>query len=94
MGSRGEEHYVPIYCDFFAENDALGRHVIGDIYAFLAENPSIPVYDYDKATPTVDFYAVLEQDTLQKRRPATATNPWQKHWHLVEFRVMDMRANA
>lgn len=94
MGSLTEEHYVPIFCDFFAENDALGRHVSGDIYAFVAENPSVPVYDYDQATPAIDFYAVMEDSSLEKRRPARAVNPWQKHWYIVEFRVMDMRTNV
>lgn len=94
LGSRAEEHYSFMYVDFFAESDALGRHVIGDIYAFLAENPSIPVYDYDQATPSIEFYGVLEQESLEKRRPSRVVNPWQKHWHILVWRVLDMRANA
>jgi hypothetical protein len=93
LGSNATERTIPIYCDFFAQSDGLGRHVIGDILSWVESNPSIPVYDYDQATPSVDFYVQYDEETAETRKPTRAVNPWQKHWHVCEFRVRDERAN-
>lgn len=93
LGSKMEEHYAPIFVDFFAESEALGRHVIGDIYAFLQTTPVIDIYDYDQVTPSVDFQAHVVEDSVRKRLPTRATNPWQKHWHILLFTIRDERAN-
>jgi hypothetical protein len=94
LGSNGETHYSPIYIDFFAASDALMRHVMGDIYAWINENPVIPITDYSIATPAVDFYAILEEESVSKDRPARATNPWMKHWLMVSFILRDDRPNG
>ncbi len=94
LGTNATERTLSLYCDFFAESDAMGRHVVGDILAWVESNPSIPVYDFDKATPTVDFYVQYMESSGETRKPSRATNAWQKNWHLCEFRVRDERANA
>lgn len=94
MGSTAEEHYMNFFFDFFAESDALGRHFTGDIYAFLQSTPVMPVYDYRQATPPIDFYVGVEDDSPDKRKPPRSTNPWQKHWYTVSFSVTDDRENV
>lgn len=93
MGSNAEEHTMNVFVDFFAESDALGRHVAGDIYAFFKETRHVPVYDYRLATPVVEFYAEVDED-VEKRKPSRAVNPWQKHWHVVAVSLTDDRANV
>jgi hypothetical protein len=92
MGSKLEVHRMDIFVDFFAESDAIGRHVIGDIYAYLKEQRVLSVYDYRQATPPVEFDVDIEDD-VAKRKPTRAVNPWQKHWHVVSMTVTDDRAN-
>lgn len=94
LGSNGEEHYTPIYIDFFAQSDGLMRHVMGDIYAWINSNPVIAITDYSLATPAVDFYAFVEEGSVSKDRPPRATNPWMKHWQIVSFVLRDVRENA
>lgn len=94
LGSNNEVHYSPIYIDFFASSDALMRHVMGDIYAWLNANPVIAIWDYSLATPEVDFYAHVEEESVSKDRPARAVNSWQKHWLMLSFILRDDRTNA
>lgn len=93
MGSNQEEHATTLFVDFFAENDAVGRELQGDIYAYLKKNRAIPVFDYRQATPPIEFRVEVE-DGVDKRKPTRATNPWQKHWYVVAFVVTDERSNA
>lgn len=90
MGSKAELHRQTIYVDFYAESDALGRHVIGDIYDNLAKNVLIPVYDYSLATPVQDFSVEVVDDSLEKSKPSS-TNPWQRHWYILSFIIEDDR---
>lgn len=94
LGSNAEEHHTPIYFDFYAQSDGIGRHMVGDIYSILMRNPVIPVYDLDLATPTIDFYVEVVEETVEKQRPLHATNAWQKHWNVVFCQVRDFRTNA
>lgn len=93
MGSKGEVHGMACFIDFFAESDAVGRHVSGDIYAYLKENRTLDVYDYSLATPVVDFVADFESN-VEVRKPSRAVNAWQKHWYTVVLMILDDRANA
>lgn len=92
MGSRGEIHVTTVFVDFFAESDALARHVIGDVYTHLKSNDTLPVYDYRQATPPIDFYVEVEEG-VDKRTPTRRVNPWQKHWAVCSFQVSDRRTN-
>ena len=92
MGSKATEHYISIFLDFFAENDAVGRHLIGDVFAYIRENMQFDVYDYRQATPPVEFVASVEGE-VDQRKPTRAVNAWQKHWYVLAFRVKDDRTN-
>lgn len=94
LGNMAELHNVPIFFDFFAESDALKYHVAGDIYAWINEQHIIPVWDYDLATPVVDFNLEVLEESAEKQYPPRATNPWLKHWVTVSFIVSDQRENA
>lgn len=88
MGSALEDHEIIFFCDFFAEDDSIGRHVRGDIFDFLKTNPSQPIFDYsDIGDPEV--FKVEVQDDIDKRKPERAVNKWQKHWYVVSFSVID-----
>lgn len=92
LGSKQEVHYQAIFVDVFAENDAIGRHLIGDLYAYIRENMQFDVYDYSVATPTLEFVAEVEE--VDRRKPTRVVNAWQKHWYTLAFTVTDERANA
>jgi hypothetical protein len=92
LGSKSEVHATDCFVDFFAESDAIGREVSGDIYAFLQEERHFDVYDYTLATPVVDFVADIER--AEVRKPERAVNPWQKHWYTVALTALDDRTNA
>lgn len=94
LGHRAELFHVPIYIDFFAESDGLSRHIIGDIYAWANENPVIPVWNFDMATPEVDFYIEIMEESVEVQRATRATHPWLKHWATLVFIVSDQRENA
>lgn len=91
MGSTTQERSIGMFFDFFAESDALARHLIGDIFDFVWKAGRFAVYDYSVATPTLEFYAVLNEQTLDQREPENATNSWQTHWKICSFAVEDER---
>lgn len=93
MGSNAETHTFPIYMDFYGESDAVTRHIVGDIYAFLNLNPLLSVFDYDLATPTEDFKLEVVEETVTKTFPTNVTNVWQKHWGIVSFLGEEERTN-
>ena len=94
LGSKGETHRAPIYFDFYGESDGVTRHLVGDIYLRLNRDPVIPIYDYDLATPAIDFYAQVVEESVEKTYPSRATNAWQKHWGIVTALIEDDRENA
>lgn len=94
LGSQAESMSVPFFCDFFGENDALGRHIIGDIYEHVQKKKVFDILDYQQATPPVDFQVSVVEQASEIRKPERATNPWQKHWYVAAFLVEDERSNA
>ncbi len=93
LGSQAENLSIPMFCDFFAENDGLGRHLVGDIYQHVQTIKAFDVLDYDQATPTVDFTVAVREETSEIRKPERAVNAWQQHWFVCSFLVEDERFN-
>lgn len=88
MGNKAIDEEIIFFVDFFAENDAVGRHVRGDIYNFLKRIEYLPVLDYtDDTTP--ELFRVEIQEEIDKRKPENAVQKWQKHWYVVSFSVID-----
>lgn len=94
MGSFAEAHMLTMFVDFFAESDALGRHVIGDVYAFLKKTRVIPIFDHSVPPPTTPEFFVEVSHDVEKRKSGRAVNAWQRHWYVCAFEVEDERANA
>lgn len=94
LGSKAEILYVPIFVDFFAESDGLGRHVIGDVAAHVQDVGRFAVYDYTQVAPTEEFHVFLIPDSLERTKPTRAVNSWQKHWYTCAFVVTEERPNA
>lgn len=91
MGSRATTQQTFMYADFFAESDALSRHVVGDIVAFLNSNPVVAVRDYSAVDDPLDFYAFVEDGSVEVARPDNVNLAWQKHWGIVSWAVEDER---
>lgn len=94
MGSQMESHEQTLFVDIYAESDALGRHIVGDIYEYLKKVKRIQVFDYRQTPPTAEFWAHVEDDDIIKRRGRTVTQAWKKHWYVIAFTVTDGRTNA
>lgn len=92
MGSHAEEHDTQMFIDMFMENDSVGWHLSGDIYFFLKKNRVLDIFDFSQTLDPVDFKADIEH--VDRRKPARATQAWQKFWHTVSFSVVDTRSNA
>lgn len=88
LGSASEDHEMAMFVDFFAENDSLGRHVIGDVYHYLRTNAIQSVYDYTQVGDPVSFTVEVLED-IDKRKAERAVNKYQKHWHVCSFTVVD-----
>ena len=89
LGNNDESHEMTLFIDFFAEDDAVGRHLRGDIYEYLRANNIQPVYDY--STDDSQFGTVEVLEDIEKRKPDRAVNKWQKHWYVVSFSILDER---
>ena len=89
LGNDGREVVTSFYLDFFAENDAVSRHLIGDIYEFLRTSQMLDVYDY-RETPPVHLFKV-EVEGIERERPSRVVTPWQQHWMTLSFDVRDIR---
>jgi hypothetical protein len=95
LGSAAEIIHVPIFVDMFAENDGLGRHVVGDIHEFVKKQGQFEVRDYRvDPTPPTEFIVQLVENSIERSKPTRAVNSWQKHWHVVAFVVTEERSNV
>jgi len=95
MGSMLAEHRWTFYVDFFAEDDAVGLHFIGDVKDIVGGRmpsigrsvPHFPVYDYSQATPSFLFYVEVENVIVD--RPTVYERPWQRFFRTVRFEIVD-----
>lgn len=93
LGSQAEQFSLPMFCDFFAENDGVGRDLVGDIYQHVQTTKVFDVLDWDQATPSVEFAVAVREEVSEIRKPDRAVNAWQKHWFVCAFMVEDERHN-
>lgn len=98
MGSRLSEFRVQYAVDIYAEDDATGKHLAGDVRAILegrfstlgrADTP-VDIYDLTQATPTVIFTVDLENISMGKQR--FYNKPFEKYWWTIVFDVVDLYA--
>lgn len=91
LGSNAQDHLITMYFDFFGESDAVARHLVGDIFEYVWKAGQFAVYDYRQATPSLEFYVSLEEETLDHREPDNPNNSWETHWRICSFVIRDMR---
>lgn len=92
MGSNLQENTWTGYADVYAESDALGLHLAGDIRDILrgkmpsigCYRPQVVVYDYTMATPPELFICEIEGVVLDKARDSKHPN-----WYSVRFDLVD-----
>lgn len=95
MGSKMADHSWTFYADFYAENEAVGLHMIRDIKDILEgrmsaisrSRPTLDVYDYTQATPTAIFTCQIEDVLVD--RAHDFPKPWQKFWFACRFSIED-----
>lgn len=100
LGSTLVETSWTMYCDFYAESDALGMDVINDVRDILMGRmpsidrrfPTITVYDYRQATPTEAF--VVQIDDCMIDRGPEMPKPQDKFWYTCRFDVIDSYSGA
>lgn len=95
MGSNLTEDRWTYYVDFFAEDDAVGADLAGDVRDILrgkmptigASRAMLRVYDYRQATPPVIAHVEIENVLLDRAR--NFPRPWQQHWYSVRCDLVD-----
>ena len=94
LGSGLEENRWDFYVDIYAENEALGLELAGDVRDVLRGKipsigrgiPHVDVLDYRLATPTHLFYVQIED--VDMVRPKVA-GPAKSSIHIVACTVVD-----
>lgn len=93
IGSHAAEDTHPHWVDFYAENDDVGAHLIGDVREILRGKlagrsaPVLDVYDWDQATPPLLFSCLLER--IRSDRAHGFTRAHEAHWYACEVDVVD-----
>ncbi len=98
MGSLLSEFRSSYAVDIYAEDDATGKHLAGDVRAILEGRfaslgrvgTEVEVYDLTQATPTVIFTIDLENISMGKQR--FYNKPYEKFWWTIVFDVVDQYA--
>lgn len=96
MGSNLTNDSHTVYVDFYGENDAIARHLTGDLAAcFRGKMPSIgrdrmslDIFDLTAAAPQpVIFVCTVEQVVIDQAH--NFPHPWQQFWRTVRFDLID-----
>lgn len=97
IGSGLSEDRSVIICDFYAQSDALGRHLAGDVRDILRgkmppirEDSSFMVYDWRDEPPSPLFYADIEGVMLDRAHGFDA--PFRRHWFSVLAQLVEERS--
>lgn len=86
LGSLTHAKSSFLFFDFYAENESVAQHLIGDIDHFLMKNPTLDVYDYENAKAVL-FQIQVEDTNIG--RATRVTQPWQKHWVTLTLQIED-----
>lgn len=95
MGSNLSENRITYYVDIYAEAEALGAHLKGDVRDILRGKmpsigrtaPAVAVMDLTQAVPTQIFTCEIENLVID--RAPTFTQPWQRFWWVIRFELVD-----
>lgn len=95
MGSNLSENRLTYYVDIYAEGEALGSHLKGDVKDILrGKMPSIgrgrPVLEVrDLTVPAAPLLFVCDIENVVTDRSATFSNPWQRYWWVLRCELVD-----
>lgn len=96
IGSTLTEDRTVVWVDFYAESDALGRHLIGDVRDVLRgkmpsigrTDPSFVVLDFTVVAPHPELFLVgIEDVAVERSHSPTA----QRHWFAVTCSLVEDR---
>ena len=96
LGLGGEvEDEIAMYCDIFAESDALGWDLAGDIHGILLGKfpeigrfqPAVDVYDLRQPTPSPMFQVEVSRVIID--RAEGSVQEYKAHWFMVRLHVLD-----
>ncbi len=95
LGSNMSDFIYTYAVDIYAEDQASGKHLTGDVRAILEGRfPSInrvgvtiPIYDLREATPSLLFTVDLQNISSSKQR--MYNKPFQRNWWTIMFDVLD-----
>lgn len=95
LGSNLTEDTWTFSVDIYAENDAVGIHLINDVRDILRgkmpsigrSGPMLSVPDAQAATPTELFQCSIERVVVDRARGFTKA--WQQHWWAARCDVVD-----
>jgi hypothetical protein len=96
IGSGLSEDRSVVVVDFYAQNDALGRHLAGDVRDVLRgkmppvrEDSEFVVYDWREEPPVPLFWADIEAVALDRAHGFDA--PFRRHWFSVMAEIVEER---
>jgi len=95
IGSNLSEDRSIVIVDFYAQSDALGRHVAGDIRDILRgkliqDHPGFTVYDHREEPPSPFSFVEIEGVTIDRSHGFDA--PFRRHWFSVLAELVEERA--
>lgn len=96
LGGLLTEFTWTMYVDFYAESEAVGLHLIGDVAAILrgqmssigASRAYVPVFDYFQATP-VDPIFFVSVEKVRTDKAHDFPHMQLRHWHACSFDIID-----
>ena len=100
VGSYSEQNNCEYYIDIFAEDEAVGNHLSGDLYDILRgkygsigrTRPTFEVYDLTNDGQPFLFTCYIEE--IEKQRVREWENPQSKYWWVIGFMVVDYQEGA
>lgn len=96
LGLGGDvEDRLEMYLDLFAQDEALGLHLIRDIRDILLGKfpelgrsaPHVDVYDFRQATPAP--FTQVEIDDVRVDRAQGEARQWQRYWFMLRLQLLD-----
>lgn len=95
IGSNATDDRHSAVVQFYAEGEAIGQELIGDIRAALLGKaadigcvmPVVPVYDWRDATPPILFY--LDVESVRRDRSQDNRDPWRQFLFELTFDLVD-----
>jgi hypothetical protein len=101
LGSNYSNYTWSYAIDIYAEDDASGRHLVGDLRAILQgkfssigqNGPSIDIYDLTQATPTVIFTVQVDEESIVSAKQKRWNQSYEKFWYTIVFDLIDTYGN-